>query len=103
MIDNTIPLVECNMYEQFVRAWTQTRFNFIQHQSSLDILFSLIAKNNLHIGSYIIVERDTFEADVVSSVSDVYAYVSQFGWDMLWWGKVTQELKDFCVEKTDGL
>lgn len=99
VFNRSIPLVECNLKEQIESGLVQSKSGLFAYKAPLDNLIELVAITKPHIGSYLIVEHTTLQADCVLDINGVWEYVSKYQWDMLWWGAVTQELMDFCVEK----
>ena len=102
ILENNIPLVECNIKEQLIFAEKQISFNGLtQYKKSLDELIELIAITKPHIGSILIVEKFSLLSDCVDNEILLFEYVKNFGWDMLWWGKVTEDLIQYCVDKNN--
>lgn len=103
IFNKNVPLMECNLKEQLVWGLSQAHGGIAEYIIPINNLIELIAVTIPPEGCYLIVDKVEMATDCVYSIEDVYKYVSEFGWDMLWWGVVTPELINFCQEKYNAI
>ena len=102
MFNKNVPLVECDIKNQIVLGLSQINSNssLQKYLIGLENLIELIAITKPLKGSYLIIEK-TLQSDCVDNETLLVEYVKNFGWDMLWWGKVTEDLIQYCVDKNN--